>query len=215
MITQPILVVGMHRSGTSALTGLLQLMGAHVGEAAALLPASPDNPKGFFERNDVLATNQAIMRQMGCNWHSTEAWDERNFVQLDASVNASMRTIVHTLSKHPVWVMKDPRFCFTLPCWLNYIQNPIILTTERDPYEIADSLTRRNGFTQEAGLALAARYETQLQNNTQNLQTILCRFEHLMHDPLGMVDYLLESIPLLTRPNDGTVLSFIQYPPRP
>lgn len=64
-----LLVLGMHRSGTSVVTRLLNLMGASLGEDARLQPPDPVNPKGYWEREDVRELNQAILRHLDRDWY--------------------------------------------------------------------------------------------------------------------------------------------------
>ena len=54
-------ILGMHRSGTSAVAGFLAKAGFFAGEEDDLLPAAEDNPKGFFERADVNALNDDLL----------------------------------------------------------------------------------------------------------------------------------------------------------
>ena len=112
-----ILLIGMHRSGTSAITRLIGDMGAYIGND--LLEASPDNPHGFWERNDVLAINRAILKSQNCNWFTVERFDSSR--PLPAELHAPMQAIADELSAHAPFVVKDPRFCLTLPYWLSYL----------------------------------------------------------------------------------------------
>ena len=65
-----VLVLGMHRSGTSAVTRLLGISGLNVGDETALLPAHPsDNPTGYWERADLNAINDEILVSAGRAWN--------------------------------------------------------------------------------------------------------------------------------------------------
>jgi len=59
----------MHRSGTSALTGLLDQLGIDLGDR--LLETQADNAKGFFENKFVVQTNDAILEALGSSWDDT------------------------------------------------------------------------------------------------------------------------------------------------
>lgn len=67
--TPDILVLGMHRSGTSALTRVLAGAGAWVGDDEEMLPAHPaDNPTGYWERRDIVAAHDEFLTAAGCGW---------------------------------------------------------------------------------------------------------------------------------------------------
>ena len=64
-----VVVLGMHRSGTSMVTGLLQDMGLHLGEPDDILGAKEgENDKGFFERLQVVVQNDKLMKEQDVNW---------------------------------------------------------------------------------------------------------------------------------------------------
>ena len=59
-----LVILGMHRSGTSALAGLVQLLGVNLGED--LLPAMPEvNEKGFFEHQEILDIHEGLLKSLG------------------------------------------------------------------------------------------------------------------------------------------------------
>src|SRR5689334_11506011 len=61
-----IIVLGMHRSGTSALAGTLHHLGVELGEH--LMSASPDNQRGYWEHRDIVAVNHQLMAELGAAW---------------------------------------------------------------------------------------------------------------------------------------------------
>ena len=68
-------VLGMHRSGTSAVTSLIEGMGAYTGPASQGIGANDENPKGFFERRDVIDLNASILAASGADWHRVHGFD--------------------------------------------------------------------------------------------------------------------------------------------
>ena len=63
-----IVVLGMHRSGTSALCGLLNLAGVYFGREGEFIQTKDENPKGFWERKDVRRLNDEILHSLGSDW---------------------------------------------------------------------------------------------------------------------------------------------------
>jgi len=177
-----IIVIGMHRSGTSAIASLIEAMGAYAGTPGDMIPATNDNPKGFFERRDVLEVNRMLMQYHSCNWHDISRFDMPT-PPIPLEIFDKMRQIVARLNLHYPYVIKDPRFCYTLPYWLPYIANPVIVVASRHPSFIAHSLKIRNDMPIEQGMALWQDYMTRGLNNIRGLPVVHCQYEELLTDP--------------------------------
>ena len=61
-----ILVLGMHRSGTSALSGLLVKSG--MDGPIDMMPATENNPKGYYESAAVMKLNDQLLSKLGYQW---------------------------------------------------------------------------------------------------------------------------------------------------
>src|SRR5215472_599841 len=66
-----LVVLGMHRSGTSALTGMLHHLGVTLGEN--LMPATIDNPRGYWEHADIVKVHERLMASLGWDWHDVRS----------------------------------------------------------------------------------------------------------------------------------------------
>ena len=64
-----LIILGMHRSGTSVLARLLNMMGAYFGPEGIGTDANDENPKGFWERRDVRSVNDFVLHSVNCDWH--------------------------------------------------------------------------------------------------------------------------------------------------
>lgn len=152
-----IIVLGMHRSGTSAVTRLVNMMGAYAGSPDELIGHNDENPKGFWERRDVIEANDALLTHFGCEWYDLADWphrgDETNLALPD-HFSANISAIIAQLNTHACWVMKDPRLCHTFPYWRPLLDDPCFILVHRDPLEIAHSLATRNEFTYSHALSL-------------------------------------------------------------
>jgi len=80
-----IVVLGMHRSGTSAVTRVLNLMGCWAGPEDAFAPADAANPTGYWEHRDVWTLDEAVLRALGSSWCQTHGFD---LAHLDAAARA-------------------------------------------------------------------------------------------------------------------------------
>ncbi|MEM6318680.1 MAG: glycosyltransferase [Bacteroidota bacterium] len=181
-----LLVMGMHRSGTSAFAGLLHECGIPMGEA--LMVGGYDNPLGFFEDEQVVALNDEILALLGQDWDSIDDLPN-NWWQL-AKFQKIKKKIVDYLKKvdesQGVFAFKYPRLSLTFPLWqsvfeqLNMNVCPYILV--RHPYEVAASLQKRNNFTQSQSTALWLKYMLSAERNTRDWQRQFVSYESLLED---------------------------------
>lgn len=153
-----IIILGMHRSGTSALTRVLNLLGMELGQP--LLPPHSTNITGFWEHAEIVAINEQILRLLGSHWEDDKFFKETDFNSniLKPLRQHAAKIIYQNFSNCRLWGVKDPRFCKLLPFWL-----PILAETgcqlhfilmARHPIEVAASLKQRNDFTNEKSLKL-------------------------------------------------------------
>jgi hypothetical protein len=140
------IVAGMHRSGTSAIAGLLHQNGISMGEADSFWPAaSPENPKGFFEDVRFRMLSDRMLRSRG---HEVADWDVPDrFYNIPGMVPACVDLIRSVDSVHENWGWKDPRTCLTWPTWVTALEQLEleykIIGTVRPHTAIADSMRRR------------------------------------------------------------------------
>ena len=145
-----LLVLGMHRSGTSAVAGALRLAGADLG--ADLMAPAPDNPKGFWEHAGVVAIHDRLLHALGRAWDDPrplpDAWPETAAaIAASAELEALLRA---EFSAVPLWAVKDPRMCRLLPLWWPVLTRmgvqPAAVFVLRHPDEVAASLAARSGW---------------------------------------------------------------------
>jgi hypothetical protein len=154
------LVVGMHRSGTSSVAGLLHANGFTMGEEEVLRPfPNPENPRGFFENHRFRALNDRILARRG---YRVESFDPAipACAPRPLARHRMRRLLARYARSHSDWGFKDPRTCLTLGGWLREIegfgwlpQTRVVFVT-RDPRAVARSLAVRNGLTLETALQL-------------------------------------------------------------
>src|SRR6266850_1768989 len=112
-----VFVLGMHRSGTSALARALHALG--LGLPGHLLPPAPDNLEGYFESRDLTRLNERILAAAGTAWHDPAPIPEAWFGSGDALAfhERAKAFVSETLASSPTVVLKDPRLCRLLPFW--------------------------------------------------------------------------------------------------
>lgn len=148
----PVLVVvlGMHRSGTSAVTEALAATDLPLNLGAHLLGAKPQNPHGFFEDKRVIKANQEFFETHGV--HVMEPWRlPADFTMVGTD---RMQIVFEKLMRENINLIKDPRLCVTLPQWQKVWESkvkPVYLHIWRHPAEVALSLQKRDGLSIEQG----------------------------------------------------------------
>jgi hypothetical protein len=137
----------MHRGGTSALAGTLARLG--LASPRTPLPASDDNPRGFYESQPVVLLNHYTLLAAGCAWNVCLTFDPE---WLDGILQPYRPVILNTLrtefGEHGSFVLKDPRLCLTFPGWLPALRalgaEVRVLIVVRHPAEVVQSLAARN-----------------------------------------------------------------------
>lgn len=190
-----IVVLGMHRSGTSTVAGVLKSCGVWLGDEKELLPPQPDNPKGFFERKDLHTICQRLLHAADCTW-----WRLSNFAS--ESVPSSVREdlgeqfswLVGELAERGTWAIKEPTLSLVFPILERYIADPICVIPVRNPVEIARSLKTRNGFSIPHGIALWEIYTRHALAATEKHARVLVSYSDLIADPHATTDRLLRDL---------------------
>lgn len=138
----PLIIIGMHRSGTSYVAQVLHHAGIFMG-------VFKDH---HFEAAHFRSLNQQLLQGQGASWLYPEPIAARREVSLSANelysehfqCNSRLQRLQLAWQK-PDWGWKDPRNTFTLPVWLRCYPGARVLHLTRNIDEIARSLQRRNG----------------------------------------------------------------------
>ncbi|MCT0224975.1 glycosyltransferase [Synechococcus sp. CS-1328] len=183
-----ILLVGMHRSGTSLLGSLLPALGVPL--PGDLIAADPHNPEGYYERADLTALQEQLLISLGQWWPAeagvmelTEGW--LGFPAVRRCAASLTRLLAEEQRCQPgPWALKDPRTSLLLPLWRQVaaeLDQPLkLVLSVRDPAEVMVSLLQRDrlaaGMTAWRAQRLWWRHHQALLNGGDNL-------------PLLVVDY--------------------------
>ena len=188
-------VLGMHRSGTSAMTGALNICGAWVGNEAELTQASVENPNGFWERRDIREICDKLLQSAGADWWKIAGFDPKAIPRtILTEQRRKFQKIILTLDEHETWVIKEPRLCLLLPVLRQYVRNPVCIYMYRNPLEVARSLQVRNGFSISSGLALWEVYNFHALKASEGLPRIFVSFEALMVQPIETLKEIAEKL---------------------
>lgn len=213
-----VVVLGMHRSGTSAIAGSLRFVGLHLPDERYLLPPQPDNPRGFFENRVLLDLNDQLLEALGGDWSAPPplppGWqDDPSLDGLRAEAEQAFRETMPPRG----WIWKDPRTCLTLPFWLPmFDEPPVAVFIYRDPRRIARSLESRNGFQPALGSALWEWYTHSALSNMGGLPVTTVRFEDLLEGPVVSLrrigEFLRANDAPVTDPDENGIRDFLAAP---
>lgn len=193
--SQPIVVLGMHRSGTSLAAQTIHALGAWVGGPDALTPGDMFNPTGHWELRAAVELDDEILHAMSA--------DVSNGAKVDVGVLAPetrrefvdrARTVVAPLLGHGPFVLKDPRMSLLLPIWREALGEPVCVIVWRHPLSVARSLETRDRLPTLRALALWECYKRILLRDSEGLPRILVSYEELVAEPERMVARLLEEL---------------------
>ena len=134
----PVVVVGMHRSGTSLTASILGSSGLHLGES--LVPAGHGNAEGHFEDLEFVHLHRAALEAHG---HDPEGWDPVVLDAMSEVLETKARALIDARSSRPLWGWKDPRTALFLPFWERLLPEARFVFVYRNPWEVIDSLYRR------------------------------------------------------------------------
>jgi hypothetical protein len=184
-----LLVLGMHRSGTSSVTGTLSLLDVALGQD--LLPPMPDNPKGFFEQKTVVDLHDEILEALGTSWDDPrglpEGWEDDP--ALAPHREKLQQLIAQNFGGAQLWAAKDPRLCRLLPLWLGILGTlnitPKIVFVVRNPDEVIRSLEERNETTAEQAAMLWLSYTLSAECSSRTLPRSVVRYEDWLRDWRG------------------------------
>jgi len=134
-----VIILGMHRSGTSCLVGTLQTYGLFLGE---VFDRNKFNLKGNRENKSIVNLNNTILKVSGGNWHNPPGnieWEKKHKRKRDKIINNLISS-----SKNSIIGFKDPRTVFTLPFWTEGLPNVKLVGTFRNPTCVVESLKSRH-----------------------------------------------------------------------
>lgn len=183
-----IVVLGMHRSGTSAIARGLQVFGVELGDRL-IPPIENNNMTGFWEDVDINALNQEMLQILGNDWHylaPIQADDIKILGQKGYFLRA-IELLRLKIGDSPVWGFKDPRLTKLLPFWKAVfgqcqLETSYVLTL-RHPLSVAKSLAIRDGFDAEKSYFLWLGHVIASLSGTTGEKRILIDYDRLLDSP--------------------------------
>ncbi|MDA8152586.1 MAG: glycoside hydrolase family 99-like domain-containing protein, partial [Acidithiobacillus sp.] len=184
-----VVVVGMHRSGTSAITRGLATLGCTLGDS--LIEGIPGiNDKGFWEDVDINTFNQQLLEESGSDWSHCVylPTDYFNAPILRNRQHEARTLLAHKLRQGRPLALKEPRISILLPFWQRVFADlgldVVYLHAMRNPFEVAQSLLVRDGFSQERSMLLWFFYHQAALRHTRNATHVVVDYAAFLEDPI-------------------------------
>ncbi|WP_017931046.1 glycosyltransferase [Robiginitomaculum antarcticum] len=182
-----IVIIGMHRSGTSALTGVLTRLGA--SEPNNPLPANEFNSRGYGESRGVTQLNDRMLQSVGAGWTDLAevTKEEERILKSENFAEEILNVIKDEYAADKIIALKDPRISRIANFWSDALKQneafaPKYLISLRHPNEVAKSLNHRDNMNLERGLALWLRYNLDAEFQTRREVRCFVRYESLLTD---------------------------------
>jgi len=182
-----IVILGMHRSGTSALAAVISMLGITPG-ANLQPPQAEVNVKGFWEHSGIVAIHEQLLETLGSSWHDDrplpdQSWSSPDVAKLRQKI---LDTLHRDFSSEHMWLIKDPRMCRLLPLWRDVFrelacQSKFILVL-RHPGEVACSLRKRDGLTEEQTCLLWLAYMLEAEYQTRGQPRVFASYGRLLEE---------------------------------
>ena len=195
-----IVVVGMHRSGTSAITRGLLALGVDLGDD--LMPAAPGvNEKGFYEDMEINRLNVELLNAFASDWDTLSILPEALFHQekLAPFKLRAIELLRKKMGRQP-FAFKDPRIGRLLPFWRSVFRHldvqPIYIVAIRHPMSVALSLQTRDGFGTEKSHYLWLEHVLPAMLETSGGARVIVDFDLLMADPNAQLQRLAQHLGL-------------------
>lgn len=186
-----IMVLGMHRSGTSATTRVLNLLGCDLPKA--LMPARNGNDAGHWESDAVCAFNDQVLADIGSGWDDwlpiSRTWE--TMPRYDEDMVAAVALLRQEFGQSALFAFKDPRLCRMASFWIEAVERygaqPRFVIPIRNPMEVAASLETRNGIPSAYGLLLWLRHALDAERVSRGRQRFYLSYAALLDDWQSLV----------------------------
>jgi len=188
----------MHRSGTSLVARVINLMGVDLGPPEDFLEPRFDNPRGYWEQRPLFEINERILELLGGTSADPPAmpggWTRRD--EIEELARRAREVIEAQFGEARKWGWKDPRTSLTLPFWRQVVPQAKWILCLRSPTSVAASLVQRdpNSYTWEGAISLWLRYTATALSQTRHDERLLVFYEDWFTEPDLQVARLAEFI---------------------
>jgi hypothetical protein len=180
-----VIVLGA-RSGTSALAGMLGLLGCTLPKN--IMAANWANPRGYFEPQDIADLHDELLASVGSCWSDCQDFPRLWFKSAEAAAyQARLKSIFcDDYGEANLCVLKEPRMCRLLPLWASILSDlkmqSVFCFVDRHPFEVASSLQARDGSSLDQGLRYYIQNHLAAEVATRAYPRIFLSYQDLLID---------------------------------
>lgn len=189
-----LIVLGMHRSGTSSVAGALVLAGG--APPKHLMPAATDNPKGFWESSAIADFNDRLLGLESSNWHDWRSVSGAEIKQRPHLIAEGVALLNDEFGDAETIVLKDPRICRLFPFWRRLLEEAgyaiVVISPVRPPWEVAASLASRNDMSPLNAFRLWMRHVLDAERASRGLQRSFILWPDFLNDWRGDLSALFQ-----------------------
>ena len=214
-----VLVLGMHRSGTSMLGGVLECLGCQGPKT--MLDVNPANPKGYFESKSVMTLDDDIFTALGSKWSDwmplNPGW--QSSPRFNEFRDRIARVMEDEYGAASLIYLKDPRICRLLPLWREVLEEigyrVVCIHTHRNPLDVARSLEPHVGIEVDTGMGMLLwlRHVLDAERASRGLARIFTSYGRMLEDWAQMSERAEETFgfgwPLSMAVREQAVRSFM------
>lgn len=214
-----VVVLGMHRSGTSGVARALSLAGAALPQR--LLGPGEDNPDGFFEPTFVVALNDQLLAALGQDWKSVGPIPPSEFERHDIAElrHLACEVLREDYGDASLFVIKDPRMARLMPFWdpvlLSVGAEPCYVCPIRHPLEVARSLERRNGLDQTQSLLMWLDHMISAEAASRGARRVFVRYNDFVARPAACIEAVMRELGILEGPLAPVALAAVDAAIKP
>lgn len=197
-----IIVLGMHRSGTSMLTRILSLAGCSLPRT--LMAAGIGNELGHWESDSIVRFDDGVLSEAGSDWRDWQAMNPGWYVSpaYEQALNRGVEVMRSEYEGSGLFVVKDPRMCKLMPLWRDVFSQgqvePLYVIAVRQPSDVAASLEARGidepaygrRVWQISGGLLWLRHVLEAEQQTRGSPRIFVSFSQIMNDSQAVLSRL-------------------------
>jgi hypothetical protein len=188
MNQKTIIVLGMFRSGTSMVAGILDRLGVAMGDQ--MYPESRANPLGYFEDKEFMDLNRRIVDDAGGSLNDPPPLEKILYLQ------GKYRPAIQNMLRDnpPVWGWKDPVTALTIHLYADYLVHPYIIVCSRNPEDVALSYSKMVGLSISEVKALRRTYNDSIDtflSNYPDIPRLHLQYEDVLNDPVQWINQII------------------------